>query len=88
MHFFFMGWFSKAETKEEQSMLMQKVSEMTLRVIEVEAEVTILKQGLKVLRGFVNKKVGIEPDDDEQPEIVIEESDGFDNLRNLRKQVH
>jgi len=88
MHFFFMGWFSKVETKQEQSVLMQKVSEMTLRLIEVEAEVTVLKQGLKVLRGFVNKKVGIEPDDDEQPEILIEESDGFDSLRNLRKQVH
>jgi len=82
-----MIWWPKAVIKQEQSKMMELLGLVELKLIKCEARLDASEQAIKVLRGFVNKKVGIEPDEDEEPEI-LEDSDGFDTLRNLRKQFH
>jgi len=82
---------NKGETSELQSKLADMVSLLNVRMVKLEAEVDTVQQGLKVLRGFVNAKLKLEPDVEVEPEEEEEpeaDSDGFDELRALRKQYH
>jgi len=82
-----MFWQNKAITKEELRKIDHEFGLMSVRQVRMEAEIDQLQQGLKVLRGFVNKKLKLEYDEaEEEPEIPIKEvhEDGFDELRQLR----
>jgi len=82
-----MSWWNKARTMQEQSNLMKEMGLMSARMVRLEAEITVNAQAIKVLRGFVNKKLKLEddePGDDPDVPIIKEHEDGFDGLRQLR----
>jgi len=88
MMVFDMFW-NKVKIKEEQSKIMQLLELTELKLIKFEARLDATEQAHKVLRGFVNKKVGIEPDSgEEEPDTVEVVKDGYDELRKLARNKY
>lgn len=85
-------WFSKdkGQTREKQDLLWDKLSVITISVTKLEHEIENVKQGIKVLRGFVNRKFQMEDPEPEKEEEVIDTvpfSDGFDEIRKISKEA-
>lgn len=82
-----MGLWFKGKIEQEQSDLVKEMGLMSARMVRLEAEIEVNSQAVKVLRGFVNKKLKLEVDEpDDEPDVPIKEvhEDGFDELRALR----
>lgn len=85
-------WFRKnnQSTEEKQSLLYEKLSMITISMTKLEHEVEYVKQSIKVLRGFMNKKLKIEDPEPEKEEAVTEIvpfNDGFDEIRKISKEI-
>jgi len=83
-----MVWWNRAITKDEYTELFKMLQVLNVRQVKHEAQIDEVEQKIKVLRGFVNKKLKLdydEPDEEEIPVINDDHDDGFDSLRQLKK---
>ena len=89
-------WFFKTNAKimDESSVLCDQMHKLKLLVKELEQDVVHMKQNIKILRGFVNRKLKIDPTDPEEEEkedLEIPEvsafNDGFDDIRKITKEA-
>ena len=84
-----MSWWNKPKTEQEQTTLtklMERMGLMDIEMVKMSAQLDNCDQKIKVLRGFMNKKLNLvdpEPEEADQEEEIP--SDGFDFLRTTVK---
>jgi len=86
-----MFFWNRVKIKQIPDELLEEFKLLQLKQDRLEALLDNQQQQFKVLRGFVNRKVGIEPDKpDTEPEDDEEEDtdDGFDHLRQVRRNIN
>lgn len=72
-------WWNKQRTEQEDSKIWEHIKDMQTKLAKLSSEVEGLDQKIKSLRGFINKKVGLE---DPAPSTENDlNDDGFGFLR-------